>query len=300
MKVKYWAAIAAVFAVAAGSAAAGPTVKKLITGQDIKDGSIGLVDLSSSTKTNLKGQRGSVGSLGPAGAKGDTGPAGPAGPQGSKGDTGATGLTGPKGDTGPQGIPGTAVAKGDKGDTGATGPTGPPGDPGLNWQGPWASGTTYAKNDVVFRLGSAYVSQVGSNTGNAPESSLTQWKTVASKGDKGDQGTQGIQGPPGPGGSSLNGYEVVKVPITVDTTAYVVRTASCPAGKVALGGGIVLATDNPSADIAFQLQVIWEGPVDQNTWEAFFGVNPPNSDPPDPQDVLLDFRLVCATAPQGS
>ncbi len=109
MKVKYWAALAAVFAVAAGSASAGPTVKKLITGQDIKDGSIGLVDLSSRTKTSLKGQRGSAGSQGPAGAKGDTGPAGPAGPQGAKGDTGAGGATGaqgvqgPKGDTGPVG-----------------------------------------------------------------------------------------------------------------------------------------------------------------------------------------------------
>ena len=127
MKVKYWAALAAVFAVAAGSATAGPTVKKLITGQDIKDGSIGLVDLSSTTKTSLKGQRGAAGSQGPAGAKGDTGPAGPAGPQGAKGDTGATGA---------QGI------QGPKGDTGSVGK-------GLTWRGTWNGATSYVVGDAV-------------------------------------------------------------------------------------------------------------------------------------------------------
>jgi|tagenome__1003787_1003787.scaffolds.fasta_scaffold20989741_7 hypothetical protein len=298
MKVKYWAALAAVFAVAAGSATAGPTVKKLITGQDIKDGSIGLVDLSSSTKTGLKGQRGAAGSLGPAGAKGDTGPAGPAGPQGPKGDTGATGATGPKGDTGPQGIPGTAAAKGDPGPQGPQGPqgaTGPVG-PGFTWKGAWSSAASFAKNDVVTSGGSSWVAKNTIAPSATPPSATNQnWDLVASRGD---QGPQGIQGPAGPGGSSLNGYEVVKVPITVDTTAYVVKTASCPAGKVALGGGLVPATGNPSADVAFQLQVVWEGPVDQSTWEVFFGVNP--ADGQGPGDVLLDFRLVCATAPQGS
>jgi hypothetical protein len=55
---------------------------KLITGKQIKDGSIGLIDLSGSAKRALKGQRG------PAGLPG---PAGPVGAPGAAGATGAAG-----------------------------------------------------------------------------------------------------------------------------------------------------------------------------------------------------------------
>lgn len=74
------------------------------------------------------------------------------GPQGPAGPTGPTGPTGPAGPTGPNG---------------PTGPTGPTGV-GANWRGVWASGTTYAVGDAVFRSGIAYVSNVNSNIGNDP------------------------------------------------------------------------------------------------------------------------------------
>src|SRR3954466_14035227 len=100
MNAKFVAALAVVFAVVAGTAAAGPAAKKLLTGKDIKDGSIGIVDLSSSTRVGLKGSRGPAGpqgGTGPAGAKGDTGPAGALGPTGATGQTVPQGLKGDKG-----------------------------------------------------------------------------------------------------------------------------------------------------------------------------------------------------------
>ncbi len=61
------------------------TAAKLITGKQIKDGSIGLADLSTSAKRSLAGRTGQQGPAGPPGATGSTGPAGAAGPQGPAG-----------------------------------------------------------------------------------------------------------------------------------------------------------------------------------------------------------------------
>jgi Collagen triple helix repeat (20 copies) len=104
-------ALIALFVALSGNAVAGV----LITGAQIKDHSIGFVDLSSSAAAKLKG---APGAPGPQGAKGDTGAQGPAGqigPQGAKGDSGAAG---PQGPAGPQGIHGEG------------GPAGPAGAPG--------------------------------------------------------------------------------------------------------------------------------------------------------------------------
>ena len=54
------AAVVAALIVATGATAAGV---KLITGRQIKNGSIGLVDLSSGAKRSLKGQRGPAGTI---------------------------------------------------------------------------------------------------------------------------------------------------------------------------------------------------------------------------------------------
>ena len=68
---------------------------KLITGKQIKDGSIGAADLSKKAKKSLKGKTGAPGSTGAAGAKGEAGAAGAAGAKGDAGAAGAAGLTGP-------------------------------------------------------------------------------------------------------------------------------------------------------------------------------------------------------------
>jgi hypothetical protein len=64
-------AMLALFIALAGTATAGTAV--LITGKQIKNGSIGLADISVSAKRALKGQRGPQGIAGPAGTAGPAG-----------------------------------------------------------------------------------------------------------------------------------------------------------------------------------------------------------------------------------
>jgi hypothetical protein len=71
---------------------------KMLTGANIKNGSIEAVDLSKSAKAALKGQSGEKGDTGVAGAPGAKGD------KGDKGETGATGPQGPQGEQGPAGI----------------------------------------------------------------------------------------------------------------------------------------------------------------------------------------------------
>ena len=99
----------------------------LITGADIKNGSISKADLSSRAINSLKGKRG------PAGPAGREGFAGPQGPQGSTGPEGPRGLVGPSGPAGPKGTTGDTGARGPvgpQGDIGPAGPDGPQGTPG--------------------------------------------------------------------------------------------------------------------------------------------------------------------------
>jgi hypothetical protein len=81
----------ALFVALVGTAAAGSVA--LITGAQIKNGSIGLADLSKKTKRSLKGQRGARGVRGVTGAPGANGLPGPAGPAGPQGPPGVQSLT---------------------------------------------------------------------------------------------------------------------------------------------------------------------------------------------------------------
>jgi len=83
------AAAVTLFIVSGGAAAAAD----LITGKDIKNGSIALKDLSKGAKKSLKGQRGARGPQGLQGIPGQRGPAGPAGPDASNSVTVAFGDT---------------------------------------------------------------------------------------------------------------------------------------------------------------------------------------------------------------
>jgi hypothetical protein len=74
-------ALLATAAFVAGGGAA--TAAKLVTGKNIKDGSITLKDLSRSTRSALKGAQGSPGAPGRQGTPGPAGPAGPTGPGGT-------------------------------------------------------------------------------------------------------------------------------------------------------------------------------------------------------------------------
>jgi hypothetical protein len=114
-----------------------------ITGSDIKVGSIQASDLSAKAEKALDGKdgapgaKGDTGATGAQGAKGDTGATGAQGAQGAqgaKGNTGSTGAPGPKGDTGATGARGATGANGANGAQGPQGPEGPEGPQGP--QGP--------------------------------------------------------------------------------------------------------------------------------------------------------------------
>lgn len=130
-------ALIALFVALGGSAGAAGI--KLITGADIKDGSITGADIKHESITGNHLRNGSVtgfdirdGSLRSRhfsaldlarlhGGKGDTGARGDTG---VRGDTGARGDPGPKGETGAKGDPGPKGDAGVKGDPGVTGPAG--------------------------------------------------------------------------------------------------------------------------------------------------------------------------------
>lgn len=127
--------------------------------------------------------------------KGDPGPQGIPGPSGERGADGSVGPAGDQGIPGIQGAPSTVPGpkgdKGDKGDTGNTGLQGIQGNPGpvgINWQGPWDSGYTYALVDGVSYGGSSYVSKVAGNVGFQPDTSADKWAVIAAKGDIGPIG----------------------------------------------------------------------------------------------------------------
>lgn len=83
----------------------GATAGSLITGKDIKDGSVGTVDLKPGAVKQFS-------KPGPAGAQGEQGLRGPSGSQGIPGAIGSQGKQGEKGDTGPAGPAGTPGAAG--------------------------------------------------------------------------------------------------------------------------------------------------------------------------------------------
>lgn len=86
------------------------------------------------------------------------------------------------------------------GNTGSTGPTGPQGPAGLRWMGTWSASTPYLNNDAVTYLGTSYRRQIGGTTSTPPNSDITNWEIIASKGDAGPTGSTGPQGPAGSAG----------------------------------------------------------------------------------------------------
>jgi hypothetical protein len=99
--------------------------------------------------------------------------------------TGTGGGVGPAGPVGPQGVAGPAGAMG------PAGPQGPQGVAGLNYQGAYAAGVSYALHDVVTFAGSSYVSLVAGNEANTP-GIATQWAVLAQAGAGGSGSGVGV------------------------------------------------------------------------------------------------------------
>ena len=240
--------LVAVLAVTLGiTTAASGRVQALITGAQIKDGSVESqdienrtiqpIDLSARAVASLKGDRGPrgfAGARGAAGAPGATGPAGPAGPTGARGPQGFTGSTGSQGPQGVKGDPGAGVNV--KGSVATTGdlPAGA------------AAGDSYivtATGHLHVWSGTAWV-----DTGlvQGPQGIQGPQGTQGPQGIQGPQGTPGTPGAPGAAGADggLAGYEIVNgalVPIT-GADFNVTRTVNCPGVKLAIGGGVTVGT----------------------------------------------------------
>ena len=85
-------------------------------------------------------------------------------------------ITGPVGPTGPQGV------------------AGPVGPAGLEWQGAWVSGATYAVDDAVGYDGASWFCISATSGTTAPDLDPTHWALLAAEGAQGPQGPQGIPG----------------------------------------------------------------------------------------------------------
>jgi hypothetical protein len=233
------AGVASALVVATAGTAA---VQKLITGaqiqdgtiasRDIKNGTITRTDLGAATISSLRGQRGAQGARGAVGPQGPAGPVGAAGPQGA---TGATGSQGAAGAQGPQGV---------KGDPGA----------GVHVTGSVA--TAAALPATGNTAGDAYIVTA---TGHLHVWDGAAWiDTGLVRGPDGPQGPTGPTGPQGPAGPTgatgpaggLAGYEIVTgAPVAIVPADIIkVVSASCPAGKVAVGGGVSFS--NPERGVA--------------------------------------------------
>jgi TGF-beta propeptide len=97
-------------------------------------------------------------------------------------------------------------------------------------------GSGLAPLDVTFD------SKENELTSHAAEVELVLGSVAGTEGPQGPVGPTGPTGPPGP--SALVGYEVVSAdssPATLDATALV----SCPAGKLAIGGGAAIQSEPP-------------------------------------------------------
>ena len=208
-----------------------------------------------------KGDTGSIGPKGDAGAAGPAGPKGEMGAAGAKGDAGAAGVrgeTGATGPVGPQGDPGLRGPQGETGPQGLAGPQGPEGPQGpqglMGPQGlagadgvPGAAGPTgpAGPQGLLGPQGAAGATGLPGPQGTpgvaGPAGPQGVAGPVGASGPMGPMGPFGPMGPAGPQGDpGVSGYEIVVSPLTTvsingnQTTAL---TASCPAGKIAIGGG---------------------------------------------------------------
>ena len=145
-------------------------------------------------------------------------------------------IMGPKGD---QGDPGP---KGDKGDQGDLGPKGDQGEPGLDGLSCWDLNGNSIANTGEDINGDGLFNAFDCKGPKGGTGSQGIQGIQGLQGPKGDTGAQGIQGPKGdkgdPGSSGVSGYLLMSASKTCGPTVTCTATATCPSGKVVLGGGI--------------------------------------------------------------
>jgi hypothetical protein len=149
-------------------------------------------------------------------------------------------VAGPAGAPGPAGPVGPAGPKGEDGAAGAAGPQGEKGDKG-------------EKGDT----GPAGVS--GAQGPAGPQGPV---------GPAGPQGPQGIQGPAGSGGS-LVAMQTVRDSVDILPGRFGRAIATCPSGKVLLGGGFQFSFfDRAYTKIVGSVPIFFQGSAVPNAWSA--------------------------------
>lgn len=228
-------AIGAISFLLAGAVSAGAA--KLITGRDIKNGSIELADLSTKARKALAtpGPQGDTGAAGADGAPGAAGEPGARGETGATGATGATGETGATGAPGPSGTPGADGTNGTPGAEGATGPTIIAGS--MAADNGWSSPGT----------GSNFGSEASALVPVPPDSSHTAKSLVAT-----------VNTPPGAGKSITITLRVDQVDSALTCTIAGASALSCqpPDGTIVVipaGSRLSLHTTTTGAPIVFTI-----------------------------------------------
>ncbi len=91
------------------------------------------------------------------------------------------------------------------------------------------------------------------------------------KGETGEQGDPGPQGLPGAAGADgVSGYEHVSTALTstsLPPNAFTLRTVSCPAGKVAVGGGVSTIGTDATVARHFLIQLSARSSAEPGTWQ---------------------------------
>ncbi|HKY90587.1 MAG TPA: hypothetical protein VJM11_06075 [Nevskiaceae bacterium] len=219
--------------------------------------------------TGPRGRRGRTGLQGPIGPQGEVGPAGPAGEVGPIGATGATGDVGPTGATGDTG------PKGNKGDTGDTGPIGPTG----------ATGDTGAKGNK---------GDTGAEGPQGVQGDIGPIGPTGPKGNKGDTGDTGAVGATGATGDrGPRGFPGVSGRVTAtqasgnNSVSPRTVTATCPEGKLAIGGGAALTGTGATTE---KVGLVSDTLSGDNAWTATAAELYKNT----PSTWILTVTVVCA------
>jgi hypothetical protein len=195
--------------------------------------------------------QGVAGPAGPAGAAGATGPAGPAGADGEDGAVGPAGPTGATGPAGPEGPAGPQGPHGEMGPAGADGADGVDGAPGA--QGP------QGETGPMGPPGPA--GPTGVTGAQGPQGEMGPAGADGQNGAVGPQGPMGPQGPAGPTNLTTVGGPVVVLPPSVGGRG--ISVVTCPAGKLATGGGYAFA---PSTLANVFINV--NAPAGPNAWRV--------------------------------
>jgi hypothetical protein len=153
----------------------------------------------------------------------------------------------------------------------------------------------------VPRSGTLYlVGQDGTPTAcRATDHVLVQWNTV---GQEGPAGNTGPQGPPGPVASgTLSGLETVVATFngTINNRDHVFLTARCPAGKVAISGGLLRENIGGSQAGLFYVSELgsypnWAFGRSRQEWVVVVGPTTPSGGNFSP--FIAQVVAVCATA----